>query len=64
MVKTSPSNANGAGLIPIGELRSHMRCSVAKKKIQATNKTQCHLRWDFPVAQMVETLPAIQETRV
>ena len=51
VVKTSPSKAKGAGLIPVGELRSHMLCSVAKQKIQATKHnaiyigTSLWLRW-------------------
>ena len=38
VVKTSPSNAGGAGLIPDWELRSHTPCGENKNQIKHKNR--------------------------
>ena len=49
MIKTSPFNAGGAGLIPGGELRSHPFCGRRKK----TNKTEVIFSSSIKTLKMV-----------
>ena len=59
-LRLHPSNAGNTGSTLVRELRSHMQCSVAKKKIFLKDNTLLASL----VAHMVKNPPAMQDTQV